>query len=482
MKITKIFFSLVFIWTAVFSNSFAQEVKIELGPDEIGFNETFSIKITISDEKIKSYDSFPEIPGFQKQGISQSSSMNVINGQMSSTNSIVQYYKPAKKGTFKLPNFTIQINGEAVSSPGKAITVVEPSQSKSNSQKSTDPFDEFFGRNKSEDQEFVELDDEAFFAMSVDKDSIYIGEGFNVSLAFYMSENNQAPFDFYEPSKQLEAIVKKIKPTNAWEENFNITNIQAERVTIDGKNWTRFKVYESTFYPFNEGAIKLPSINWEMIKYKVAKNPSFFGSNRQEDFKTFHAPGKSVFVKALPPHPLRNEVSVGNYRLRENFETKKVETGEGLTYTFGISGEGNINTIKPPRKINIQKLNTYDPNERQQVNRGRGQVSGIKQYEYYITVNEPGEVRLRDHFEWIYFNTEKETYDTLRPQAVLDVVGESKINQSISSTRLGGIYDLIELADNNLLNQRFKYYFSAFINLLLIGAVILLLVMIIKRK
>jgi len=481
MKRTKICLNLVFIWTMMISYAYAQDIKVDLGPEEIGLNETFSIKITISDEKIKSYDQFPEIPGFQKQGISQSSSMNVINGQMSSTNSIVQYYKPLKKGLFSLPDFTLQINGKPVSSQGMAITVTEVKQSQRR-QQSLDPFDDFFGRRGADEQEFIELDDEAFFSMTIDKDEIYLGEGFHVSLAFFMSESNQAPFDFYEPGKQLEEIVKKIKPTNAWEENFNITNIQPERVTIDGKNWTMFKVYESTFYPFNEGEIEMPKVAWEMIKYKVAKNPTFFGNNRQQDFKTFYTKEKTIKVKPLPPHPLKNEVSVGVFRLRENFESKKVETGEGVTYDFGIAGEGNISAIKPPRKMNSAKLNTYDPNERQQINRGRGRVTGIKQYEYYVTVNEPGEVALKDHFEWIYFNTEQERYDTLRPQAVLNVVGESKLNQSISSNRLGGIYDLIELEDNNLLNQRYKYYFSTFINLLLVGAVILLVILIMKKK
>ncbi|GAB3649997.1 BatD family protein [Echinicola sediminis] len=463
------------------SFSVAQDVKIDLGPAELGLNETFSIKITISDEKIKSYDQFPDIPGFQKQGISQSSSMNVINGQMSSTNSIVQYYKPLKKGKFTLADFTLQINGRSVSSKGMVISVTDAKQNQQRPQ-AYDPFDDFFGGGETREQEFIELDDEAFFSMSVDKEEIYLGEGFNVSLAFYMSESNQAPFDFYEPGKQLEEIVKKIKPTNAWEENFNITNIQPERVTIDGKNWTKFKVYESSFYPFNEGEIELPQIAWEMIKYKVAKNPTFFGNNRQQDFKTFYANAKTIKVKPLPPHPLKNEVSVGVFRLRENFDSKKVETGEGVTYDFGIAGEGNISAVKPPRKKDAAKLNTYDPNERQQINRGRGRVTGIKQYEYYLTVNQPGEVALKDHFEWIYFNTAKEAYDTLRPQAVLNVVGESKLNQSISSTRLGGIYDLIELEDNNLLNQRYKYYFSTFINLLLVGAVILLVILIMKKK
>src|SRR5690606_36630086 len=167
-----------------------------------------------------------------------------------------------------------------VRSPGKTISVVDNRQSQRS--RSNDPFDDFFG-GVEEEPEYVEIEDDAFFSLTVDKEEVYVGEGFNVVLAFYRSEDNQAPFNFHEPGKQLEDIVKKIKPTNAWEENFNITNIQPERIQIKGKSWTRYKVYESTFYPFSEGTIHIPSIPCEMIKYKVAKNPSFFGSNRSEE-------------------------------------------------------------------------------------------------------------------------------------------------------------------------------------------------------
>ena len=477
MTITKFLYLLVFLFSYISITAKGQDVKIELGPDEIGLNETFSIKITISDEKIKSYDQFPEINGFQKQGISQSSSMNLVNGQMSSTNSVIQYYKPIRKGAYALGGFSMKVNDQTASSQGKKITVVDSRQGQRGA---GDPFDDFFGRR--EEPEYVEIEDDAFFAMSLDKESVYVGEGFNVSLAFYMSESNQAPFQFHEPGRQLEEIIRKIKPTNAWEENFNITNIQPERVEMNGKFWMKFKVYEATFYPFAEGQLELPQVGWEMIKYRVAKNPTFFGSNRIEDFKTFYTTGKRVQVKALPPHPLRNEVSVGVYRLKESFARKEVQTGEAITYSFGITGEGNINSIQAPKKSDFQKLNAYDPNVRQQINRGRGKVTGLKEFSYFMTLNEPGEIHLNKHLEWIYFNPVMAKYDTLRPGAIVAVSGESKVNQAISTSRLGGIYDLIEVEDNKLLNQRYKYYFSTIINILLIAAVILLAVLIARKR
>jgi hypothetical protein len=457
-----------------------QDVRIELGPDEIGLNETFTIKVTIANEKIKSYDQFPEIPGFQKQGLSQASSMNLINGQMSSSNSIIQYYKPSKKGQFTIAPFELTINGAAFSSKGKRVTVGDAKTS-TGLGSGGDPFAEFFGR-AAEEPEFVELEDDAFFALTVDKEEIFAGEGFTMSLAFLMSESNRAEFQFYEPAKQLDAILKKIKPNNAWEENYNISNIDPEQVTINGKRWVRYKVYEASFFPFSEGEIEIPRIGWQMIKYKVAKNPTFFGANRQEDYKTFYSTPKKIRIKPLPPHPLKNEVSVGIFQLRENIDEIEVQTGQGFEYNFGISGIGNINAITPPRRLSGANLNTFDPNVRQQINRGYGRVSGIKDYTYYITLNEAGEVALDQHFEWIYFDPQRAVYDTLKPKARIKAMGESKLNQAISSQRLGGLYDRIQTEENRFINEEHKKYFTIAINVLLLAAVALLAMLILRKK
>ena len=461
--------------------AFGQEVKVELGSDQIGINETFTIKVTLANEKIKSYDQFPEITGFQKQGISQSSSMNIINGQMSSSNSIIQYYKPTRKGQFTLAKFSVLINGQAVASPGKRITVTDAAASAPSGGNAFDPFAEFFGRND-EIPEFVEIADDAFFAVNIDKSEVYAGEGFTMDISFFMSEQNQAPFQFYEAGKQLDAILKNLKPTNAWEENLSITTIEPQTVERNGKKWVKFKVFESTFFPFSEGKIEIPRVPWEMIKYKVAKNPSLFGANRQEDFKTFYSSPKTITVKPLPPHPLKSEVPVGIFQLRENITTLEAKTGEGFTYNFGIAGIGNINSLAAPKRLPATNLNAFDPNVRQQINRGYGQVSGIKEFDYFVTLNEAGEYSLNQYFSWIYFDPEREVYDTLKPKALIRVSGESKINEALSGQRLGGIYDKIATESNQFLNQQYKYYFTTAINVLLLAAVVLLAVIIIRKK
>src|SRR5210317_1812704 len=228
-------------------NAFSQQVSIQLGPDQIGFNQVFTITITVENDQLKSYNGFPDIPGFAKRGTSSSSSTNIVNGRVSSRQSIIQNYMPKAEGTYVIQPFTMEINGQSVNSPGKTVKVGPPVQQQTRDPFSIDPFDDFFS-NRSEPQEFVDIQEDAFLALTTDKDEVFIGEGFTMTLAFYVAEDNRAPLQFYEPAKQLSEILKEIKPSNCWEENFNIDNLNGEPVTINNKGYSQYKIYQATYY------------------------------------------------------------------------------------------------------------------------------------------------------------------------------------------------------------------------------------------
>lgn len=425
-----------------------QSIQITLGPDEIGENQAWTIAVTIQNDRFKTNDyNFPDITGFRKRGTSSQSQTSIVNGQVSSSQSVVMTYLPTKQGTYTVPAFKMRINDQVISSPGKKVKVGPPVQ---NQQR--DPFrgfdrDDFFGAGN---PEFVDIKEDAFFALSTNKNEVYVGEGFTTSLAFYVAENNRAPLQFYELAQQLSNILKKIKPSSCWEENFNIENIQGETVTINDADYTQYKLYQATFYPLNTKTIEFPSIGLEMIKFKVAKNPSFFGQNRQENFKTFYSKSKTVKVKELPPHPLRDQVAVGNYRLDEKISSTALQTGQSFSYEFNIYGEGNISAIEKPVTFKDGSFDFYEPNVRQSINRENNRVTGTKSFSYFMIPKEPGEYRMDDLVQWVFFNPETKKYDTLKAQAAMVVKGESLKNEAIESVDAGSFYDKINSTDNTL--------------------------------
>ncbi|MEO9482592.1 MAG: BatD family protein [Ekhidna sp.] len=449
MKLTNKFWIGCAVILVSATNIFSQDASIKIGQNEIGINQYFTISIQVENDRLKQYSDFPSIEGFIKRGTSSSTTTNYVNGKMSSTQSLTQNYQATEKGTFLLEPFFISINGKDVKSEGVQIVVGEAVQRQARRNAGRDPFEEFFG-DRSETDEFVDIKADAFVALSLDKEEVYVGEGFTATLAFYVAESNRAEMRFYDLANQITEIVKTVKPPSCWEENFSIDQISGDPVTIRGRNYTRYKIYQTAYYPLTLKNIEFPSIGLKMIKYRVAKNPSFFGRNRQEDFETFYSKEKSVKVKELPPHPLRDQVAVGDYRLEEKISTDELETGQSFTYNFNIIGEGNVTSIEPPTPDAASDFDFYAPNVTQQVNRSGGRVRGVKSYDFYAIPNEPGNYNLEDFFSWIYFNPKTDSYDTLSSDYSILVTGESRKNLSIASNDLGDFYDQIADADNDL--------------------------------
>lgn len=465
-------FILIFITTIS-----AQEKKLEIGSTDVALNQYFKITLSVENERLKNYSPFPDIDGFVKRGTSSSTSTSIVNGRMTSSQSITQNYQPTREGSFSVPGFTMNVNGEDISAAGFQVTVGPAAQQQ---RRSNDPLDMFRNRD-TQPTEFIDVEADAFLALTTDKQDVFVGEGFTTTLAFYVAESNRADMRFYDLGKQITDIVKEIKPSNCWEENYNIDNINGQPVTINNRAYTQYKIYQATFYPLNLDQIEFPSVGLKLIKYKVAKNPSFFGRNRKEDFETFYSKAKRVVVRELPPHPLREQVAVGDYQLAEKMNSLDLKTGESFNYTFNIMGEGNISALEEPKIPGTDAFDFYAPNVKQDITRSNGTVRGTKSFSYYGIPNEPGEYELGKYFSWIFFNPESEKYDTLQSRQVLNVTGESRKNEYILSNDMGSFYDGIEFKNNQLASLTESSLMRIFTNIFIFVMIVLTGFMVFKK-
>ena len=227
-----------FLFLAVFigiSNAlFGQKIQIDLGPDEISENQAWTITITVTNDRLKNYDNFPDIEGFRKRGTSTQSQTSIVNGQISSSQSVVMTYLATKQGVFTLLPFKMKINDEMISSQGKKILVGPPKQTQQR-----DPFRSLFDRDPTEDffgnrnTEFIDVKEDASLALTTNKNEVYVGEGFTATLSFLVADNNRAPMQFHDLGKQLSDILKKLRPSTCWEENFNIEDFKNLDISSD---------------------------------------------------------------------------------------------------------------------------------------------------------------------------------------------------------------------------------------------------------
>lgn len=457
----------------------AQRVKIELGKNPLPIDQYFTISVRVEGGEIKRIDPFPEIGGFRKSSKFATTTTTTVAGIATVTKSVTQRYAALEEGKFELKPFTMRVNSLAVSSTGASITVgpIGPIGAELQAER-----EEEAQSLKLEDPEYLDLKEDAFVSVSTAKKVAYVGEGVLTTLWFYVAVSDQHLLEFYDFANQLPVLVRQLRQKNAWEETIDLVGeVVPEKVTVEGKEYLRYRLHAAEYYPLNAENLTFPSLSLKMIKYKIAKSPSFAGENRQEEIKTYISRVKTVVVRELPPHPQRLTVPVGAYRLREDLNRPSVEAGKSLTYSFQVEGEGNLAALLAPSSPPEGTLEIYPPEVSQQIDRLRTGIKGAKTFRYHLLARQPGKLDLGNYFRFVYFNPTIGRYDTLRSELTLLVTGKGEANAAIQSRDLGQFYNLIHTEDNTLVSLHTFEVVKRYTNYLLLALLVLTMIMFFKK-
>ncbi len=461
----KIFFLLFILFPFI---SYAQNAEIRLGKHEITIKEVFTISLRFPKERKRDfhnfpYYGFPEIEDFWKDRTeyTQDKDKNFT---------ITQYYLPTKPGEFHLNSFAFSIGGKIISSKGATVRVILGNKNKTDSSSAL---------IKKTSKDYKETEMNSYLKLSVSKQAVYNGEGFVASLYLYTALSNKTEMTFINLDDQFAGLVKKIKPVNCWAEELDNAGTITDTINIANEKFKRWTIYRVMLYPLDTLAINFPLLNFDLIKYAVAEDPSQTAVFRKPQLYTFANPPITVTVHPLPPHPLRDNMPVGEFRLREKIEHTRLQTGKSCNYEFDILGEGNITAIPAPQLKENPNLEFYTPEVKQVIYKKKYPVGGMKSFDYYILPQEPGSYKLRDFIYFIYFNPTLKKYDTLFPKTELLVEGESQKNTFISSNSTDPFYRNIDKASNELRDyekdQSIKYFANIIILFMLVTTVFLML-------
>lgn len=418
----------------------AQQITINIGKKEIALNEYFQITLTVQNEGIKTKSEFPNITGFVKEDVSTQQSYNNVNGRSSSSLSLVQNYRPTKEGTFSLSPFKMKVNGKAVSSNGAQIKVGPKKY-----QQRRDPFDDFFSNRRqssSSQKEYKDVKDNAYLSVKVNKRRVFRGEGFLASISFFATKNDIQVLQFKDDiNVQYSKMIKSIKVKDAWiediEKEISLNNWQP--VTIGNKQYYQLDLGDVIIFPQENGKLKIPSLSLNMIRYKVANSQDFFGRTVQVkgdgEERLYQSKPVSINVKTLPPHPLRDQVPVGSYRLIETISDEELKQNESFVYEYKVSGKGNINFVPEPTIEKNSGLNFYKPAVLKKIKKDKGYVSGFKRFTYDVVAEKSGTYKLNELINFIFFDPAKGKYDTLRSKKTIRIApAENLVNANLTNT------------------------------------------------
>jgi hypothetical protein len=155
-----------------------------------------------------------------------------------------------------------------------------------------------------------------------------------------------------------------------------------------------------------------------------------------------------ISPKALPVHPLAGKVPVGNFKLIESVSQKSIKTGQSVTYQTRLVGDGN-SILWDNKEVESDYFVNFTPvSTERSVVPIRDQMIGQKVDIFKISPEQPGQISLGKYFNWIFFNTAKERFDTLRASTILIVNGQPADRFLRTDEEAGGVYNQIEKKDS----------------------------------
>lgn len=455
------------------------DVSLIIGEKNITLEDPFIVTVIVKfvgDAQTPNC-TFPDLPNFTKRGFSKSTARSFVSGQPISTCTITQNYAAKKEGNLKVPNFKVAVNGTDLKSEsfvvkvGKSMNVnpdkkeaINPdspnNKNPDNLDKKEDFTDFIEGNNTNPELTNLNTKEDAFLSLSSSKSNPYVGEGFTITFAFYVADNNTAEIQFDHNEVQIPAIIKKIKPENCWEESFGLTETLQSQVVIKGKKYTQYKFYEATFYPLNNKPIIFPTVDFRLQKFITEKN-----GLKKPTFVSFSTIPFRIVARELPAHPLKNEVSVGQFSWKESLDKYKVSTGKSVSYRLQVSGDGY--NIKLPQIKNDSIFDFFPPKIVGNVNPQSDKIITTKSLTFQIIPKRAGNFALEKYFQWIYFNTNTEKYDTLKSKVILGVSGQT-IQTADTPTEGRTVYDGLENEDSSIEQNNFTKILKDEANILIV--------------
>lgn len=431
-------YALLNIFLCFFSIALAQTPEnaatIEYGSKNLTLDQPFLISVVLRDVETRPSVIFPEIKDLEKRSKSATSSVSTVDGRKVVIQTITQEYHATKAGNYLIPEFSLTVNNTKLRSEETMVVFAKSGE-------------EGGSAIASENVDVGEVDDNiqsVFLSVQTDKKQVYIRQGFAVRISLYIAENAPVEMEFYRFNEQLQAILKSLRPVNCWEENVGVEEIIKRKVTIRGRKYAEYNMYQARFFPITTEDIQLPSVKLDMM---VTENAGAVNVEKKL-VKSFRSRPINVVVTQLPDHPLRDQVAVGQYSLRERLSSDLVYPGESVRYMFKVEGVGNIAAIPAPIIQSSSSFDIYPPEVSQVVKRSYQSVVGEKTFDYFVVPRKDGEFPLGRYFHWIYFNVEKAKYDTLRSAASLEVRGEDYKLSNLSLSGSSGLYDNLENLDS----------------------------------
>jgi hypothetical protein len=441
--------------------SIGQELKLSVSKNPVAVGEEFRIEFSI--EGSASEFKGPSLNGLRKlsgPNQSSSSSMQIINGKVSSskTTSYTYYVTALNEGNLTIGEASVKSEGKTVRSQAGQMQVTKANP-------------------KSKQANSYNIAENVYLKATTSRTRIFQGEQIVVSYKLY-SKINLADINL--------TLVPELN--DFWKEEIE-TNSSAKLEVIDGVKHNVWEISRFILTPQKSGKLKIDpmSINVTVqIKNKRSRDPfgdpfGFFGSyqNIEEEISSKNI---NVTVKDLPEGAPENfSGAVGQFELKSSVDKSSIEANQALNYKLTLSGNGNIHLIDDVKVDFPSNFETYDPQKNDKTFSTKNGIAGKIEFEHLLIPRYKGEYKIKG-VDFCYFNPKTKSYKTIttKPIVVNVLKGTGNDNSYISSdelksnasSQLNSIISTTELQENkNLPFNKWLFIFLILIPIIGLGGI-----------
>lgn len=408
---------IVFLWIvliAVSMHAFA-DGKVSFtasAPDAVAVGDQFRLSYTVTTQSVRDFRA-PSIKGFEVlmgPSRSQQSSVQIINGQTTSTSSITFTYilLANTEGSFTIPGATITADGNQVISNSVQVKVLPTDQASGASSDNNSGKQSSGSTSRASSGTAISSND-LFITANASKTTVYEQEAFLLTYKIYTlvdlrSFDNVKLPDF----KGFHSQEVELPNDRRWGlEHYK------------GRNYQTTVYRQFVLFPQQSGKLTIDAARFDasIAKATQAADPfeAFFngGSNYVEVKKTILTPQLTIDVKALPEgKPADFSGGVGEFNITSSINSTNVKTNDAVTVKIVISGTGNLKLLSNPEIKFPEDFEVYDPKVDNKFRLTNTGLSGSKVIEYLAIPRNAGTYKI-PAVKFSYFDISTRSYKTL---------------------------------------------------------------------
>lgn len=380
-------------------------------PDAVAVGDQFRLSYIVTTQKVRDFRA-PSIKGFDVlmgPSRSQQSSVQMVNGQTTSTSSITFTYilLANTEGNFTIPGATISADGNQIVSNSVKIKVLPADEA--NSATSSGNSGKQSGTTSRASSGTTVSSNDLFITATASKTTVYEQQAFLLTYKIYTLvdlrtfENVKLP-DF----KGFHSQEVELPNDRRWGmEHYK------------GRNYQTTIYRQFVLFPQQSGKLTIDAARFDAVIAKATQvaDPfeAFFngGNNYVEIKKTLLTPQLTIDVQSLPTgKPVGFSGGVGDFNITSSINSANVKTNDAVTVKLIISGTGNLKLVSNPEIKFPEDFEVYDPkvdNKFRLVNTG---LSGSKVIEYLAIPRNAGTYKI-PAVKFSYFDINSNSYKTL---------------------------------------------------------------------